>query len=206
MVFTKSELPPAAPHRGGILSATSGFCRANLIFACRAVPAFRLFETAVRGERWLVVFRAGASGGCNHRASDVSCRPPQPGAPARHGEIPAKLGAEQVATRRVAGLCAQRRSRSGGGRKPELSLRRFCSRLANRDMRLGASAGKTEPVEVAPVAGGGSGACDLRSRCRSAHEDWVFLRQVRAVPAGVSQGGEDPLAAFFAYFLSHHRK
>ncbi len=23
---------------------------------------------------------------------------------------------------------------------------------------------------------------------------------------GVSQGGEDPLAAFFAYFLSHHRK
>ncbi len=23
---------------------------------------------------------------------------------------------------------------------------------------------------------------------------------------GVSQGGEDPLAAIFAYFLSHHRK
>ncbi len=81
------------------------------------------------------------------------------GRPARYGEFPAELGAEKIATRRVAVLCgaAGHSNRGfaepqGGGRRAELSER----------------AGQKT--------------------------------------VGDGQGGEDPLAAFFAYFLSHHRK
>ncbi len=64
--------------------------------------------------------------------------------------------------------------------------------------RLGASAGKTEPAEVAPVAGVAPGV-PLGTR------RLVFFRQVWAVPAGVSQGGSHPLGcalrARCAYFF-----
>ena len=112
--------------------------------------------------------------------------------------------------------------------------------------------------EVAPSAGGGGGARDLRSRFSSSSpvrrvasvrkgeipaelrtENFAepfamlciaglcgaaghsnrgfaepqgggrkveFSERAGQKTVGVSQGGEDPLAAFFAYFLSHHRK
>ena len=125
------------------------FAEQTSAFACRAAPAFRLASA--------VIGRSLPSFGLRILQSL-----------SRFVESPASAVPLGTPTGVLHSL-------KGGGRRAELSPSRFCSRLANRDMRLGASAGKTEPVEVAPVAGGGSGACDLRSRCRSALEGWAFF-------------------------------
>ena len=105
-----------------------------------------------------------ASGGAILSRGAAYCGLPPGGGtgrpPLRGGSVRRK-GAESVAMLRIAGLCgaAGHSNRGdeqpqGGGRRAELSPSRFCSRLANRDTRSGASAGKTELVEVTPVSGG----------------------------------------------------
>ena len=68
---------------------------------------------------------------------------------ARYGEFPAELGAEKIATRRVAGLSAQRQSRSGGWAQGRMVVHSWGGKLNNCDLWSPSSVwGRGCPVRV----------------------------------------------------------